>query len=252
MALAQRNAYVAQSSFAAPEHLRESVRGMLKFGGPALLRLHAPSPERHGFAPTQVMIQAEQAIVSRTLPLFRYDPQTEGVFGSRLTLEGNPEPRSDWLYNEDGKPLTPAHWAQGEKRFAPRLQRLHVDAPAPTELMAWLALDEDKRAGKTAFIAISDAAGKETRYAVEPALAGMVERQGHAWRTLQELAGLVTPFTTRVEAEARTSLAAAHQAELDALRQEYEERLRALEEGMHGEMHEQITHRLMELAGYEG
>jgi len=252
MALAQRNAYVAQSSFAAPEHLRESVRGMLKFGGPALLRLHAPSPERHGFAPTQVMTQAEQAIVSRTLPLFRYDPQTEGVFGSRLTLEGNPEPRSDWLYNEDGKPLTPAHWAQGEKRFAPRLQRLHVDAPAPTELMAWLALDEDKRAGKTAFIAISDAAGKETRYAVEPALAGMVERQGHAWRTLQELAGLVTPFTTRVEAEARTSLAAAHQAELDALRQEYEERLRALEEGMHGEMHEQITHRLMELAGYEG
>jgi len=251
MALAQRNAYVAQSSFAAPQHLRESVRGMLKFGGPALLRVHSPSPERHGFAVTAVLEQAKLAIDSRTLPLFRYDPQAEGVFGSRLNLEENPEPKGEWLEDENGKPITPAHWAMSEKRFAPRFRPLHKDAPAPTELLAWLGLDDEKRNGKTPYIDIKDHLGNELRYAVDTALAAMVVRQAHAWRTLQEIGGLVTPFTARVEAEAKANLAAAHQAELDALRAEYEEKLRALEEGMSSEMHRQITHRLMELAGYE-
>ncbi len=241
MALAQRNAYVAQGSFAAPQHLSDAVRGMLRFPGPALLRVHAPSPSAHGFAATETLHQAEQAIASRALPLFAYDPQTEGVFGSRLSLEGNPQPRLLWSEGQ-----TPAHWALGEQRFAPRLPALQGKAPAPTELTAWLALEPAQRSGKTPYITIGD-----ERFAVDPALAVTVEKLGHAWRTLQELAGLVTPFTTQVEAEAQQNLAAAHQAELDALRHEYEEKLRALETGMQGEMHDQITRRLMELAGYE-
>ena len=76
------------------------------------------------------------------------------------------------------------------------------------------------------------------------------EYKGINISTLQELAGLVTPFTARVEQEARESLAAAHQAELDTLKREYEAKLHALEEGMQGQMHEQITRRLMDLAGY--
>ncbi|MCW8841625.1 MAG: 4Fe-4S binding protein [Gammaproteobacteria bacterium] len=250
VALAQRNAYVAQSSFATPQHLRESVRGMLRYGGPALLRIHAPSPERHGFAVTETLSQARLAVESRTLPLFRYDPRGEGVFGSRLTLEGNSAAKQEWLQDENGKPITPVHWARNEQRFAPRTEPLHRDAPAPTELLAWLALEQEKRTGKTPFIAITDHLGNEQRLAVDIALANLVERQHHTWRTLQELAGLVTPFTARVEAEAKQNLAATHQAELDALRGEYEEKLRTLEEQMHGQMHEQITQRLMELAGY--
>lgn len=252
MALAQRNAYVAQSSFAAPEHLRESVRGMLRFAGPALLRLHAPSPERHGFPASETLAQAHLAVESRTLPLFRYDPQAEGVFGSRLNLDGNPAPREPWACDEAANPVTPVNWALREKRFAPRLRPLQKDAPAPTALQDWLALDATKRQGKTPFIIHHDELGNEHRRAVDTELAKLVARQHHAWRTLQEIAGLVTPFTARVEAEAEEKLAAAHQAELDALRSEYEEKLRALEESMHSEMHQQITHRLMELAGYDG
>ncbi len=250
MALAQRRAYVAQSSFASPAHLRQSVREAMRFGGPALICLHAPSPERHGFAPTQSLALAELALNSRVTPLFRYHPEKEGVFGSRLSLEGNPEAKSLWWSDENGQALTPAHWALRQRRFAPRLQPLAADAPFPTELVKWLALEADKRDGKTPFIALIDGEGKEHRYAVEAAMAAMVEDRGHAWRTLQELAGLVTPFTARIEQEARENLAATHQAELDALKRAYEEKLRALEEGMQGQMHEQITRRLMDLAGY--
>lgn len=250
MALAQRDAYVAQSSFAAPAHLRQSVREAMRFSGPALICLHTPSPERHGFAPTQSLALAELALNSRATPLFRYHPQGEGVFGSRLSLDGNPEAKSQWLSDDNGQALTPAHWALRQQRFAPRLQPLPADAPFPTELEKWLALETDKRSGKTPFIAVTDDEDKERRYAVEKALAAMVEDRGHAWRTLQELAGLVTPFTARVEQEAHETLAAAHQAELDALKHEYEEKLRALEEGMQGQMHDQITRRLTDLAGY--
>ena len=250
MALAQRHAYVAQSSFASPTHLRQSVREAMRFSGPALICLHAPSPERHGFAPSQSLALAELALESRTTPLFRYHPEGEGVFGSRLSLEGNPEPGADWSTDDRDQALTPAHWALRQQRFAPRLKPLAADAPFPTELLKWLELEADKRSGKTPFIAASDSEGNERRYAVEAALATKVEELGRAWRTLQELAGLVTPFTARVEQEARESLATTHQAELDALTHEYEEKLRALEEGMQGQMHDQITRRLMDLAGY--
>ncbi|MDH5785392.1 MAG: 4Fe-4S binding protein [Chromatiales bacterium] len=251
LALAQRNAFVAQSSIAAPEHLRDSVRGALRFGGPALIAIHAPSPERHGFAANETLQQAENAILGRLQPLFHYSPEGEGVFGSRLSLEGNPALKAQW-YEQEGAAITPAHWALGQRRFAPRLRPLASDAPAPTELTAWLALDEAARAGKSPYLAVIDSDGNSRRLGVDPALAAACARAGHAWRTLQELAGIVTPFTARVEAQAKADLVAAHQAELEALRAEYEAKLRALEEGMAARTHEQITARLVELAGYRG
>jgi pyruvate-ferredoxin/flavodoxin oxidoreductase len=146
--------------------------------------------------------------------------------------------------------VTPAHWALQQQRFAPRLQPLVNDAPAPTELLAWLALEADKREGKSPYIAITDAEGNSQRIGVDLALAHATEQLADGWRTLQELAGHVTPFTARVEAEAKANLATAHQAALDALRAEYEEKLRALEQGMAAQTHEQITQRLMGIAGY--
>ncbi|MCW8918843.1 MAG: 4Fe-4S binding protein [Gammaproteobacteria bacterium] len=250
MALAQRKAFVAQCSIAAPGHLRQSVREALRFTGPALLSLYAPSPERHGFAATATLQQAESALLSRSQPLFRYSPEGEGVFGSRLTLEGNPALKDDW-YQQEGGAITPAHWALGQQRFAPRLPPLAGDAPAPTELTAWLALDDGQRAGRSPYLAVTDSEGNSQRLGIDPALATASANLAHAWRTLQELAGLVTPFTARVKAEAKANLAAAHQAELDALRAGYEEQLRELEAGMAASTHEQITARLVELAGYK-
>ncbi len=88
--------------------------------GPALLQLYAPSPLRDGFASRQSLAQAEFAVTSRALPLFRYDPTAKGVFGSRMSLSGNPE---------DGEQaLTLADWALGQTRFANHLEPLASDA----------------------------------------------------------------------------------------------------------------------------
>ncbi len=68
------------------------------------------------------------------------------------------------------------------------------------------------------------------------------------WRTLQELAGVVTPFTAAVEAEIRTAVAAEHKAELDGLKQESDAEIKAIREQTQAEIAAQIRSRLLALA----
>lgn len=91
LALVQRNAYVAQTSIAFADHFALCLEQALGFRGAALVQVCAPSPGRDGFDPADTIEQARLAVSSRVLPLFRYDPRAEGVFGSRISLDGNPD-----------------------------------------------------------------------------------------------------------------------------------------------------------------
>ena len=249
MALAQRNAYVAQTAISDADHYRESLREAMRFTGPALIRVHAPSPSRHGIAVDGALASAQLAVASRALPLFRYHPEGEGVFGSRLDLTGNPADRDEWAV-EGGAPLLPIHWAATESRFAGHFAPLADDDAQPTEALAWLAQDAKGREKRTPYVELS--VGDESiRYHVSAELLAQVERLQHAWRTLQELAGLVTPFTERVQREAEERVAADHQAALDAQRVELEAKMEEQAAGMQGRMAGQIKQRLMSLAGYQ-
>ena len=204
LALAQRNAYVAQTSIADPVHLGESMLQALDYQGPALLQVYAPSPLRHGFISKQTLAQAQLAVASRTLPLFRYDPGAEGVFGSRISLDGNPAPEQSLAQDDDERPLTLADWALGQERFASQFEPLADDAASPTPLHDWLQLDAKGRKGKTPCVATGDGE-EEQRFAVSQALADTADQCLANWQTLQELAGIVTPFTERLEQEIRAS-----------------------------------------------
>jgi pyruvate-ferredoxin/flavodoxin oxidoreductase len=196
LALGQRSAYVAQTSIADPAHFGESMLQALAFKGPALLHVYAPSPARHGFASDRTVIQAQRAVAARVLPLFRYDPRVEGVFGTRISLDGNPDP--DELQGD----VSFADWAAGQARFA------------------------------------SDAD------ALEQVAAGCLAN----WQTLQELAGIVTPFTDRLEQDIRAEVAAEHEAALDAQKQEAAAELREVQEKTQAEIAQNIRSRLLQLA----
>jgi len=236
LALAQRNAFVAQTSVADPVHLGESMLQALGHEGPALIQVYAPSPTRHGYASEQTVAQAQLAVACRVLPLFRYDPQADGVFGSRITLDGNPASGEERL-------LTPADWALGQRRFAAQFEKLADNAPGPITLAEWLQLDEKGRRGKTPFVT-----NQEERYAVSPALSDMSAECLANWQTLQELAGLVTPFTEQVEQEVRAAVAAEHQAELDAQQQANDALIREIQEKTQTEIASKIRSRLLQLA----
>ena len=86
---------------------------------------------------------------------------------------------------------------------------------------------------------------------VSQAVAGCCETLAHAWQTLQELAGHVTPFTERVNREAEHRVADEHRAELDRLQAEHSTRLEELQQGLQGEIAGQVRERLLVLAGYK-
>ncbi len=249
-ALAQRRAYVAQTSLSDTAHFLASLRAAFDFPGPALIHVHGPSPERHGFATDRTFEQAQAAVQGRVFPLFRYDPQGAGVFGSRLSLEGNPDPYEAWVKDAQGRPLTAVDWAVSERRFAPHFEPLKANDPAPLPIADYLELAEQDRQGKTPCVTLESDGSEPARYRVGPALVSVAEERLHAWRTLQELAGLVTPFTAQVKQQAEQQIAEAHQAELAALEQAYEARLRGLREEIGAETAAQIRGRLLTLAGY--
>ena len=252
LTLSQRGAFIAQSCVAVPGHLASCLEGAFGHRGPALVHLHAPSPARHGFAPDLTLARARAAVTARVFPLFRYDPNAEGVFGSRLDLDGNPDSIAPWADNPQGAAATPAHWALGEQRFAHLFFPLTEDAPQPTALADYLALNDQQRRGRTPFVEQDSDTGEARRLLVDGRLVQVCAERQQAWRMLQELAGLVTPFTARVQREAEERVAAEHQAELDALEADYQHRLQALRARYQEDMRRDIRERLMVLAGYSG
>lgn len=248
LALGQRNAFVAQTSIADPAHLGESMLQALSYDGPALLQVYAPSPTRDGFPSWQTPLRAELAVASRALPLFRYDPRAEGVFGSRINLDGNPAPDETQAPSEDAEnSLTLADWAMGQERFVSQFEPLADDAAAPTPLDEWLRLDTKGRKGKTPYLADGDSE-VEQRFSVSQALADAADQCLLNWKTLQELAGIVTPFTERLEREIRAELASEHQAAIDAQKQESAAEIKEIKEKTQAEIASNIRSRLLQMA----
>jgi pyruvate-ferredoxin/flavodoxin oxidoreductase len=133
----------------------------------------------------------------------------EGVFGSRISLEGNPDSNH-----------TLVDWALGQERFASQFEPL--------------AGDGKEEAGK--------------QFTVSKDLAETAEQCLANWQTLQELAGIVTPFTERLEQEIRAELADEHQAALDAQKQASAAEIREIKEKTQEEIASKIRSRLLQLA----
>ncbi len=245
LALAWRRAFVAQTSLAEPGHFLDSIQAALRHPGPALIHIHAPSPQRHGFATDRTLAQARLAVQSRVFPLFRYDPAGEGVFGSRLDLQGNPEVERTWGRDAAGAALTPLDWAAREQRFAMHFRPIEQSDPAPLPAADYLRPNAPKPRGKTPFVEIEG-----VRLRPDQALLAVSRERLQSWRTLQELAGLVTPFRASIEQAVADKITAVYEAELASLKQEHATRIRDLQKQIEAELAGRIRSNLLELAGY--
>jgi pyruvate-ferredoxin/flavodoxin oxidoreductase len=229
-ALAQRNAFVAHCSIAHPDHLNQTMRDALRYRGPALLRIHTPSPLRHGFSSAETVHHAARAVAARAFPLLRYNPQLPGVFGTRITLEGNPDTA-----------IPICDWALQEGRFSGLFEPLRGHK-SPTPLEQWLTLDRRGQGNKTPTATLN---GDD--YTIDVTFARRLGQLLEQWQMLQELAGVVTPFTAQVEQQAESRVATRHQAELEALQQAHQQELQRVREQLESEVSERITARLVAL-----
>lgn len=106
LAVASGSAWVGATSAAFPEHLGPTLRAALRAQGPSLVVLHAPSPERLGFASNRTLDVARKAVEARVSPLFRFDPSRDPLH-ARFDLGGNPADAEagsfgDWLAAQPG------------------------------------------------------------------------------------------------------------------------------------------------------
>ncbi|HXK57174.1 MAG TPA: hypothetical protein PLZ16_11060, partial [Gammaproteobacteria bacterium] len=65
------------------------------------------------------------------------------------------------------------------------------------------------------------------------------------------IAGLVTPFTRRVEQQAQQNVAAAHRTALENMQSSYEARISELKRELLEQSRSEIRMRLMAMAGYD-
>ena len=124
---------------------------------------------------------------------------------------------------------------------------LAADAATPVPLHEWLQLTMSERSRKTPCVTRGSDAD-EQRFTMSKALLETVATCLDTWRTLQELSGIVTPFTERVEEEIRAAVAAEHRAELDAQKNAAKDEINALREKTEAEIASKIRSRLLALA----
>lgn len=135
VAMAHRRTFVLAGSIAFPDHLASGLLAAFAYPGPALIHLHAPNPERDGFAPSATIAQARRAVEARAQVLFRYDPRAEGRFGLRASCAGNPGLDVDW------GGATWREWAAGQARFEGFDPQI-LDAASAERLEIWHTLRE--------------------------------------------------------------------------------------------------------------
>jgi pyruvate-ferredoxin/flavodoxin oxidoreductase len=234
LGVAQRHAFVLQSSAAAPSHLLAGVLRGFSARRPALLVLHAPCPPSHGLHATETPRAARLAVESRAVPLLVYDPAAGGRLADRLNLDGNPAPDQPWstwelpYVGDDGTaqrlelPLTVADWAASEGRF--RGQFTPPPADGEAELVpfhTWLTLAPDDRAGKAPFVHVVGADRRLERRVVGDAVVRLAEERLEVWSLLREMAGAGERRLAAEHERALATLNAEHEATVADLKSRY-------------------------------
>ncbi|UCH83684.1 MAG: 4Fe-4S binding protein, partial [Candidatus Latescibacterota bacterium] len=246
--LAQRDAFVLQSTVGHPGHLIQGVFEGLSQRCPAVFHIYAPDPQTNGIAPEKVTQQAALAFESRAFPLFKLDP-VNGDAG--LALDANPAPDANWAPAEiDVKepsgaetsldiPLTVAHWAFREARFQEHF-RVVLKGELNDQMKRideYLELDPADRDGIDPFVDITDENDRHFLAIVSPAMTAAVEGQLVFWNYLRNLSAALARG-------ARVDTAPQPSAPPPAAPQEAPPPIVA------ASMREQITESLLHLCGY--
>ncbi len=264
MALAFRQAFVLQGSIGYPGLLLKQLRRSLAFDGPALAVIYTPEPGAHGLLPEKVLEQARRAVLTRTFPIWTYDPSIPGEFQARIDLSANPEPERDWVQvtemTRSGEKhgaevthyLTFAHWAVHEVRFRPQVKYLpqkewHRDL---VPLVEYLQKPLQEREGLEPYIEVVDEKGRLLRVVVSPQMVRDTEDRLQHWRLLQELAGLRSSRVDRIRQQLREELEQEFQQQRETLEREYRRRMAELDQKHEQIYRSRLTQRLLELSGY--
>ncbi|HSQ41243.1 MAG TPA: ferredoxin [Fibrobacteraceae bacterium] len=201
--LALKNVYMLQDSLSRPQSTEQIQRGLL-----------SPRPALFSIFIDLDLGRCEQAIQSRALPLFRYDPDQSPVFTQRFDLSGNPELHSQWVtaslefIDPTGKKdrlersMTYADFAATEAAFQSEFSDLPPkQSEYAIELTKYLQLSQNERGRKLPFIYALNPMGALVKKVPSLKMVAQTADRLHLWNALREISGVDNPHLAELEAK---------------------------------------------------
>ncbi len=119
IAMMHPNVFVAQTVAAVPNHFYKAILDAASFDGPALVNVYTTCQPEHGVGDNMSRHQSKLAVDSRAFPLFIYDPRQGDTIRQRLSLQGNPAQKDDWVtIRKTGEVIDFITFARTEGSFA--------------------------------------------------------------------------------------------------------------------------------------
>lgn len=211
LAMGTSDTFVLQATSSSLYQMRDQVMAGMAFRGPALFNVYSGAGGQMGGLPPY--LAAAAALESRAFPCFTCDPSAGSDWGTRLSIDHNPQPDADWPVHEltsenaqlqrsvDTVAFTVADFIACDARGARHLARVPPGEPAS----AFLRIDDAAAAapgapGPIPALMMIDRALTLQRVLVDERLLRETRRCRELWRSLQALsrAGAAKPTPTAV------------------------------------------------------
>jgi ferredoxin len=257
--ISHREAMVAQSSLAQPQHL---IEGFLRALDTTRTGVHLLSTGTGTSSRINPWLSAGAALESRAHPFFRYNPEAGLSWAQSMDFAGNPEPESDWPshpleYREsdsEGSQSTFVAFTFADFALLDPTLRQHFrlvpegytrDELTPVD--AYLTLEPGQAIKHVPFVWGIDGESRLRRLVLSRELIlACQDRQGY-WRTLQSLAGVKNEYADTAAKQARAKAIAEAAEERKNLEAAHEERLSRVREETAGEVMGRLADALMGL-----
>lgn len=236
LAVAHREAFVLQSSLTRVGHLLEGLREMAGSFLPAAAVVAVPPDERT----REAWLENELAVASRAVPLFRYQPENGETWAGRLALaDASVDALSFEPVAGHTEVVSAAHVAvlsRGLKQHLRLIPKDYSDGEL-IPLADYLSRYDKRPPLAIPYLWVVDEQGHAHRAAITRELVNLCRDRSHAWRMLQELAGvhnehveaaIVTTRAALAEEAARREREAAEQARREAAAQTVQRLVAAL------------------------
>ena len=237
MALGLNRPFICQASLANVEVLQTALQQGLAYPGPALWSVWVGAPEFYpALSPYLVAAAAQEA---RAFPAFIYHPGAGTTWAECFSLNGNPDPESDWPRNTITVTAAAGAEVQQELPFTIiDLLSTHVlfdhhflwlppeiqdDRFVPLE--TYEEMSEREREQKVPYIFMVDEANRLQRVVVTRKLIAAARRLLADWHLLQELGGIHNSHARRLLETEQARLRQEMASEIQAVEQRYQAEL---------------------------
>jgi pyruvate/2-oxoacid:ferredoxin oxidoreductase alpha subunit/ferredoxin len=253
--LALKNAFVFQGGMADAQYLFEGLVEGIDRPYPAFFNLYTINHKKHDIEYIDWTPYAKLAQSSRAFPAMYYDPAEKGGFlRGAIHLENNPSLKENWVEEEvtgsnetkNKYTITWADWAHTQSAWKSHFKLIEEESSI-TLIPEYLKLNATSRDDRIPAIMRADAKGVKY-FAVTNKVIEMTEIVLSHWNMLQELAGVLTEFPTRLKEEITKEIKAEYEIKATEIQKEYEVKLKEMEASQAEILRQKLKEKLIALS----